>query len=441
MSESSVPLRARRKWQRRRVKIGVACFYLFIAGMLIWYELRDQGYFHSDSECTLRSTPQGDDWVTENAYPWILAHMSPGGSGSGGVSVVAIESGLETFQQNVCIARGLTADLLTAIAAQKPAVIAIDKFYGQTACASSDKDTQSLYAVTSKLGVPLIVGESTHAAPEGSTEACLVLTPQLDLGSAVKHGLTRLNLDVLKIPMSWPVFKDDSAKELAAPPDDESFSVVTANAAAKVWGKSAAFDGLIHSTQQPYANVRGTLQRQTATNLLCSAPGGTLTAAKWGLMCPAKPQRIDLRNKVVVLGAESESDFPVVLGSGMYGFELQAHYIDALLAQGYLRPVSLWFLLFPLTLYYCLSELLIPYMHIRHHLPWPLFHIDRPLMWTVGVFAVTFVFGAFVPLAFHRFPPLPMLVGLFVILVPRLLIESWALLNEQSEEEQEEHRA
>jgi CHASE2 domain len=443
MKPTSAESRALRKRHKLLVKIFVGVAYLAIGGLLVGWELQEQGYLFSSNDCdNLRSTPQVENPLMDPLYGAILSLTTSGTSDR--VSVVAIESNLQVIQQNVCPARAFTADLIDAIASQGAAVIAIDKFYGNDACPLGDPGTAALQKSvkslqTAPLDIPLVVGASTHEAPPASAaaaDACIVLTPQLDLGPGIHRGLTRLNWDVLKLPLRWPVLLQDNDTKVSPGPEGESFALVAAQQADPALLQNADLNRALNSPLQPYANVSGVLQRQTATDLLCTvAPD---KAKSWSMNCAGHTTRLDLHNKLVVIGAESDSDYPAVLGKGMYGFDLQSHYIAALLSNSYLRQVSPLFLLLPLALYYCLTELLIPYMHIHHHPRPPLFHIERPLVWTVAVFFATIALGILLPLAFHRFPPLGLLLGISGILIPRLLIEGWALLNEHMEDPKED---
>jgi hypothetical protein len=376
------------------------------------------------------------------------------------VSTVGIDAELEQIQNNVCTGRAFTADLLQAIAAQGPSVIAIDKFYGRNSCPNGDKDTQKLIDEIASLQVPVVVGASTHASSQNNTSSCLVLTPQLftpirhtfglkaAAGPAVVYtGLTRLNEDPLKIPLKWPVFAQDGDKRVAGNGAGDSFALVTARLANPDATSTKEFENLLDSPQQPYAAVpvpakdettdaRGPVQKQTATNLLCTA--GTPDAVKrWGLNC-AGTKRLDVKGKIVVIGAESTADEWNLPGGTMYGFELQAHYIAALLGGAYLRDISPAWLLLPLALYYCLAELLLPYMQIHKHPVRPLWHVKHAVVWEIGLFCVTMLIAFFVPLLLHRFPPVAIMLVMMAIFVPRILIESWALLNEGLEEKDAE---
>ncbi len=453
MRKAIPPTRAKRRSRRRLVTFLIFVGYAVISLSLLGWELHEQGGLFSSDSCELRSGAKEDSWTLDRTYPFVLDHWTQDYSGA--VVVVAIEPALAVMQQNVCTARGFTADLLTAIAAERPSVIAIDKFYGRSSCQEGDVATDKLERVVAGLTMPVVVGQSTHAASEDDakkTQACLVKNPQLSFSdvaangnekplhkSDVFPGLTRLNEDVLRIPLQWPLLDEDASGSAKT---GDSFALTTAQQAEPALADER-FKKMLKSADQPYANLKGKkLQVLTATQFLCSVYGKDAGDPKWGITCPMnKKDTVDLQGKVVVLGAESDSDYQSVLGEGMYGVELQARYIAALLSKSYLRQISPAWLLLPLALYYAIAELLIPFLHIHREVSWPLFHIKRTMTWTIGFYLTTMVVGVVGPLLFHRFPPLPMLIAITSILVPRLLIEGWALLNERTEEEREEHTA
>jgi CHASE2 domain-containing sensor protein len=236
---------------------------------------------------------------------------------------------------------------------------------------------------------------------------------------------------VLKLPLRWPVLPNDAAASTAVQ-QDESFSLMAATQLNAGMLKNADFSKIYNSGQQPYANLTGKLEQQTSSNLFCSVAADRAKA--YGIDCSNGFRKKDLRGKVVVIGAQSDQDYPSVLGAGMYGFELQARYVAALLSGSYLRDISPLYLLLLLAIYYALSELLIPYLHIHRHPPKPLFHIERPLAWSVGLYIALLVLAVTVPVLFHRFPPLGMLLGISSIMIPTLLVEAWELINEHTED-------
>ena len=428
MSKASARRQTESQKRERLARWMTRGLYAVIALLLVGWELQEQGGLISSNRCDLRSAATSESPLMDPAYRFILRHSTPAVSSH--VTVVAIESSLGNIQSNVCPAREFTADLIKAAATEGAAVIAVDRFYGANSCPDGDPGTKALKDTVTALTVPIVVGESTHAPQDEASASCLVESPQLDLGKTTKRGLTRLNQDVLKLPLHWPVLPNDDPASTAA--ETDSFSLVAATQSNAAMMKSEDFSELYKGDQQPYTNLAGKLERQTASNLLCSILPDR--AKVYGIDCSNGWRKKDLKGKVVVIGAESDQDYPSVLGEGMYGFELQARYVAALLSGSYLRQISPLFLLLPLGLYYALSELLIPYLHIHRNPPRPLRHIERPLVWTVAVFFGTMVMGVALPLLFHRFPPLGMLLGISGILVPRLLIEGWALLTERSED-------
>lgn len=436
-----------RKGLRRARRIFSRVAYAVVALLLIAWEVQE-GHLYQSNSCDLRTTASSESPLMTPLYRRVLAMANMKDSQQ--VSLVAIEAQLAEVQANVCLARGFTADLLQAVAAQGPAVIAIDKFYGKSSCAPGDPDTAKLLKTIASLKVPVVVGASTHNSEQNNLTSCLVLTDQLfvpvaggrgttaEAGGAVVHtGLTRLNEDPLKIPLVWPVFATDGDSKIANDDSGNSLPLVTTQLANPSLTSTKNFQNLINSPQQPYANVNDPLEEQTATNLLCAA-GSSDAVKRWGLNCTGHVKPVDLKGKVVVIGAQSSTDSYSVMDRDMYGFELQAHYIAALLGGAYLRDISAAWLLLPLALYYCISELLLPYMEIHKEPVKPLWHIKHAIVWEIGLFCTTMLIGFFAPLWFHRFPPVGLMLVMLTIFVPRLLIESWALLNEGIEEDQVE---
>jgi hypothetical protein len=276
--------------------------------------------------------------------------------------------------------------------------------------------------------------QTTMPAPEtGSTAAAAG-----DKESIVYTGLTRLSEDPLKIPVMWPVYPVAAATKdnrYTTGPLSYSFALTTAQL---VNPKIVSDTTLLNSKWQPYANISDPVEHEGAKRLLCSA-GQTDVATRWGITCPkqGKPA-LDLKDKVVVIGSESPNDYPGVPGGKMYGFDLQAHYIAALIAGAYLRDFSPWWIFVVLLAYYGIAEGLLPHLSVREHPVLGLPHVKAAWLWEVGLFVLTLLVGFFVPLWRHRFPPLGVMLIVVAIFVPRLLIELWTLINERMDEAEKE---
>lgn len=438
--------------------------YLVVALVLIGWELQE-GHLYQSEDCALTTSSPSESMLMKPAYDWVLgaAHLK----NSDQVAEVAIESTLKQIPDNVCVARAFTADVLKLIAAQGPRLIAIDKFYGNSSCPDNDPGTLDLLKTIRSMKVPIVVGSSTMPSKGTNTTSCLQLSPQLftpfedanhlgfstaeawisadgkrvdvpenthhDQPVVVYTGLTRLNEDPLKIPLVWAVFDQNGTAVTEGPPG-YSLPLTTAQIVNPALAKDTS---LLEARQQPYANVSDPLPQQTATDLLCTK-GTKPLRDRWGIQCPAQTKHVDFKDKVVVIGSQSTSDYPSVPGGQMYGFDLQAHYIAALISGAYLRDISPWWILIALVIYYGLAELLLPNMAIHEHPIFGLPHIKWPVVWEVGLFSLAMAAGFFVPLWLHRFPPLGVLVVVVAIFVPRMLIELWALLNERMDEAEKE---
>ncbi|PWU10953.1 MAG: hypothetical protein C5B51_03505, partial [Terriglobia bacterium] len=154
------------------------------------------------------------------------------------VSVVLIKPDKEpgtVTQQNVCTQRAFLARLLLQIAAAHPAVVAIDKSYGCTACTANDPGTVDLKKAIGEVSaqVPVVIGLSTEdpsavagADPnlaerlraKGLEANDQILLPSLDLGGQavaqrVRYGLIRVDKDIRRVPLGWYTYGSRAALE------------------------------------------------------------------------------------------------------------------------------------------------------------------------------------------------------------------------------------
>ncbi len=451
--------------------------YLIVLLVLIGWEVQE-GKVYQSEKCDLRTATPSESMLMKPAYDWVLKVAQLKNSEQ--VAEVGIEDTLQQIPDNVCVARAFTADLLKVIAAQGPRVIALDKFYGATSCADNDPGTVELLKTIRSLNVPVVVGSATQDSKQMNTTSCLVLSTELftpfqndapkpgfsmagawlsadesrvvaapgaastqiaDSGSkevVVYTGLTRLSEDPLKIPVMWPVYPDAAATQsnkYTTGPLGYSFALTTAQL---VNPKIVSDKTLLNSNRQPYANVSDPLPHEGTKRLLCSVGAGEV-AQRWRITCPKEPKPgLNLKDKVVVIGSRSSNDDRDVPGGKMYGYDLQAHYVAALLSGAYLQDFSPWWILAALLIFYGIAEGLLPHLSVREHPVLGLPHIGSPWMWDCGIFILAVLAGFFLPLWRHRFPPLGVLLVVMAIFVPRFLIEMWTLFNERMDEAEKE---
>ncbi len=414
------PSRAQtRRTRVYRILLG-AVYLLALAGLILW-EYHD--HLELGSTGCEPGIPASKSAVHSRAYERLLNWAS--GESATHVTVIAIPADFEEFHGNLCRARAYTADLLRSIAAQHPAVIVIDKFYSPSSCADAPQPTAELLAAARSIQVPLIIGESTTPATAERDKSCLVRKPQLDFGAAnVIHGLTRLNLEAERIPLQWRILPAETEGVKAQTSDSISLAAVKAYDAD--FESHRRLQTLLSADQHPYANLQVKLPRETSNQLLCDA-GTAAMQKRWGLDCSEPNPHLRLLGRVVLIGDEVESDHWPVLDSRMWGFDLQAHYIQAVLSGSYLRGLPLWagFLTFAGFIFVIegmptLLAALVP--HWKDH--WFVSHAfpHRPYAWIIfwTFFFLTVFTG--VALALGYLPPLAVFGDICLVAITRLFL-------------------
>jgi hypothetical protein len=418
--EASRPQQNSRRHLLRRILLGTV--YLLALFSLIVWEYRDRFDILS-SECDTTKTETASSFYSA-PYKRLLRWASSDSAGY--VSLIAVPVDLEDIQGNVCQARGYFADMLQTVAAQHPAEIVLDKIYGPTACAASPETTRDLIDVIRSIPVPVIIGESTDAAPKERDDACLIRKPQLDFAAPnVHHGLTRLNVEAEKIPLQWRVLAADSADSHPTAQLADSLPLAAVKAYDPDFAQRPRLQSLIASGMQPYAHLTTEIPRQTSTQLFCDA-GTPDMRKRWSVDCSAPRKHLNLLGKVVVLGSEQEQDHRLVLGTMLFGCDLQARYIDALLSGSYLREVPFWlaFTLFAAFVFFIeglptileavrpawRSNRWIASAFQRRRYAWVIF-------WALAFLAVPTVLCLFV----GYLPPMPVFGDILLVAITRLL--------------------
>jgi hypothetical protein len=182
---------------------------------------------------------------------------------------------------------------------------------------------------------------------------------------------------------------------------------------------------LVDSSTDTFANLNLELPRETSTQVLCRA-GTQEMRSRWSLDCSGTPSTAPLAGKIVLIGSEDLADQKIVLGSKVWGYDLQGRYMQALLSGAYLRELPLWsvFVLFGcfLVVIELLPLALQAYLpRLRDHLLLrPAFRRKRYLwvvFWTVAFVCLT----SLICLGSGYLPPLPVFGDIVVLVVARLL--------------------
>jgi hypothetical protein len=415
----------------RRILLGL--LYFTTLSLLIVWEYRERLEVFTQ-DCELRDQVKSN--LYNRPYEQFLDWASSGAAGH--VVALAIPADLEEIQKNLCLGREYMADVLRTLAPHVPAVVVIDKFYSAGTCASAPASTQDLAQAVRALKVPVIIGESTNGLEREVASSCLVRRSQMDFGAPnVTHGLMRLNIELERLPLRWLVLSsapEDARQSSSRASDAEvpraeyadslSFAAVTAYDPA--FAGQRRIRQLVLRDAHPYANLAIAIPGITTTQLLCAEDDESLRK-KWSVSCPAQPALPSLAGRIVVIGAEDISDQKLVLDKRMWGFEVQARYIETLLSGDYLGylPVEWGLILFALFVFLIegLPTILIarrprwrkrPF--VRHAYP------HRRYLWVVFWAIATICVSAFVTLALRYLPPLLVYGDILLVAVTRLLV-------------------
>jgi len=394
---------------------------------VVW-EYRDR-FEALSSECGL--TDQTKSNFYNLPYERILNWASP--SGRGHVAILAIPADLEEIQKNLCLGREYMSDVLRALAAHEPSVVAIDKFYSAGTCASSPASTEDMIRAVAALKAPVVIGESTNGLEHEVESSCLVRKTQLDFGAAnVRHGLTRINDEPERLPLRWLVLSSapEEGSSSGADVPRVEFADTLSFAAVKAYDPGFAnqekIRRLVLRDDHAYANLSMQLPRMSTTQLLCSTKDEALYR-KWSLSCAGQRPFPDVAGKIVVIGAETTAEQKVVLDQRIWGFELQGRYMEALLSGGYLGYLPIWWGLFVFSLFIFLMEAVPAILKARRP-GWgalPLVHYaysQRRYFWIVFSASSVIVVSAFAILALGYLPPLLVYGDILLVAVTHLLI-------------------
>jgi hypothetical protein len=299
---------------------------------------------------------------------WAVHHTS-----SPQVALVYIDPQTEPAEvlTNTCASRLFLAKLIGDLNLLRANVIVVDKYYSQNAC--PDQATNATFvAALAASSAPIVVGRSTHALADSSKLAgCMGLSQGMSFPPNVRTGLTRLNADLLRIPLRWPVFDDldhPNATPAAAPEAaGDTLSLVAAKAQWPDIESSQLMPKLLETGDHPYTTFIN-LPNIHAMTAVCTAEANPVYADGTPVPCDQKkwrqdPRSIDgkslnLMGKVVVVGDISDNDmqpfakelppFPAGQVPGVY---LQANYVESLLEQRFLTKTPLWITLLLLAVF------------------------------------------------------------------------------------------
>jgi len=260
---------------------------------------------------------------------------------------------------NPCDKRALVAGLIRRAAIFNPSEIVIDHTYGEGVCENeenkkkSDELESALREISSK--IPIVIGLDSRSLDEiqrdldfeklmqsGFSRKDQFLLPSKSFtGPQVYAGLTRLDCDNRRIPISWSVYPSRAdVLNHGAKISKPSLPFLAANVAAH--GK---LDMLTNNNAHPFSGFvsESEFQPITGSSLLCLPNFLDMADSMVDSKHCKLPSTVDLNSlsgSIVLFGEDTQSDWHRSVLGTVPGYLLQANYIDALLAGYYFRPVN-----------------------------------------------------------------------------------------------------
>jgi CHASE2 domain len=416
---------------------------LLMSALLIVITIPELDNAWIDDPCAMQG--EEHNFLTNHLYgtlsSWAL-HFQP--SRGPDVAIVYIDPKTDPAEllTNTCLARLFISSLVTDIKSLHPREIVVDKFYSYDSCMDDTKNAAFQKAMVDD-HIPIVVGRPTQLIEQsGKTEsACLVLSKPFPFdGSNVHYGLTRLNSDVLKIPLAWPTFEDNNDPTAKPKPSEENkgASETLSLVAAKLVDPSLENLDAVKSPRSlhnhPFTSFLD-LPNTTALAVRCKVEQKPLDTEGQELLCStlSKSQSVpDFKDKVVVIGDKSDQDmqpFPDAKKERP-GVWLQANYVKSILDRRFLREVNFFVSVTALFLFiigvYCL--------HFFKEAHWSAFKIS---LTALGLILLTSFLALIV---FKFYTPLWVISSAIFLVIFRYLETLAHDYSEQAREEKS-HRA
>ena len=258
--------------------------------------------------------------------------------------------------KDVCNERRFLARLLERIDAADPAVIVIDKYFGNTACIHDPAGTRELLAAVTRIrekGHYVVVGlrateienaDDSRDQPTSFVEDTLPFDPP---GSTGQEGILNLPEDSRRLPLQWTVYKAGEGEKHQTVVVENALALTAAlDYNSRLLSKDWKLRRLLANGEHPFMGfvpMRSWAEMHAhfyASEIICGRRTGPND--RWEDCKSAMPVH-DLSHRVVLIGENDPDDVhPSVMGR-MPGFYLHANYIEALLDSNFLKPGgALW---------------------------------------------------------------------------------------------------
>ena len=316
---------------KRRLKLALQSLIYFVLVVLLLSEIDESAI----EECTGFDAPPRA--VARGDYDLLIRSSTYREPSAQRVVEVVIDtdSGPADVVSNLCVQREFTARVIERLNELRTSVIALDKFYGRKTCGDDDPGTRQLQEAIHRSHATIILGLDSIITPEtkvNGRKVCLKLNRQSTLSFDLPNdqlGLVRMDANTKLVPLVWPVETDEDKPKII---DIPTLSFATAKAANPEVVQTKLIEKAVRTHQQPYS-TRVAIPVFSAIRILC---GSAYTGASdWRTCSPGEGPR-ELSNGVVLIGNHQPGeDWHKEVGrqEGLYGVDLQANYVAAILDQ------------------------------------------------------------------------------------------------------------
>jgi hypothetical protein len=320
------------KWFKLAVRSGV---YVALA-LLLLHEATQSSLLE---ECTGGEAPAGV--LSNSDYTAIVTHSSFREPSNHKVLLVTLTGGIEPDEilTRLCSQRFFTSRLIRRLNELGAAVIALDKQYGVTTCQATPEERKQTDAladairasravVTRGLPTALVTEENVHGK-----RVCLRGQSTLELPVPTQNsGVIRLDADTRRTPLVWTVLKPQGTDGEQM----ETLALVTARAADASALATRRLRKALERGEQPFSTMVH-IPQFSAVQILCGRDSSQST--DWRA-CRSTEAWPEMNGAVLVIGDHNgENDRHATVGGYIYGVDLQANYIAALLDQRYYLPL------------------------------------------------------------------------------------------------------
>ena len=294
-------------------------------------------------------------------YPYLTGAGSKRGNPAY-VAVVTIGKDEPDLYNDYCTRRRVIADLIAAARLAQVAGIALDYSFNETGCDSefsTELLRRQLLSTNVRSNVPVVLGQSTESFEElratwppffqtltkqGFSQGELFISApnpfSLVNAKSVHVGLMRLDFDNHKIPLSWPVRNSEGQLQTY-----DTLAVATVSAARE---SDLPFQRHLETLKKTGRHPIGSFFEEdkipliSASDFICGSP----TVARHWPVCKHHISGARnfsfLKGRVLVIGMvdpDGKLDIHETAIGRVSGIMLQANYIDALIADSFLKSV------------------------------------------------------------------------------------------------------